>query len=81
MFEEPESHEVYKVEEDISIVDFTKKMLNNYKVKSGYGFYEFVDPEFVEQKKRVMLMDGVSKNSYYNSVNVVLPSYYSRTSE
>ena len=62
-FEEPESHEIYEVEEDISIVDFTKRVKENYKVKAGYGFYEFVDPEFVEQDKRVMLMDGVNKDA------------------
>ena len=37
--------------------------MENYKVKSGFGFYEFVDPEFVEMDKRVMLMDVVSRTT------------------
>ena len=32
-------------------------------MKSGFGFYEFVDPEFVEMDKRVMLMDVVSRTT------------------
>ena len=40
-------------------------------MKSGFGFYEFVDPEFVEIDKRVMLMDVVSRTMKANECVVL----------
>lgn len=36
---------------------------SDYEVKAGYGFYEFVDPEYIGRNKRVILIDKVCLSS------------------
>ena len=42
------------------MVEFGSKIITpDYQVKSGYGFYEFVVPEYIAKNKRVILIDKV----------------------
>ena len=60
VFDEVEEFKLYDVPEDCSVVDFTKhKCLKIFDVAAGYGFYEFVDPEYIDLGKRIMLLDEV----------------------
>ena len=58
-----EEFEVYDITEDTTVVDFTKQKIKNYEVASGYGFYEFIDGEYIEPSKRIMLLDKVNATS------------------
>lgn len=62
-FEEVTDYQLLDVEEDCSVVDFGCKFITqDYEVKAGYGFYEFVDPEYIGRNKRVVLIDKVCPN-------------------
>ena len=42
------------------MVEFGSKVITpDYQVKAGYGFYEFVVPEYIAKNKRVILIDKV----------------------
>lgn len=78
VFDEVEKFKLFDVTEDCSVVDFTKqKSLKIFDVTAGYGFYEFVDPEYIDLGKRIMLLDEVNafttkKASFTLLVNAVL---------
>lgn len=59
-FEEITDYKLIDVEEDCSVVEFgSKNITPDYQVRSGYGFYEFVVPEYIAKNKRVILIDKV----------------------
>lgn len=52
-------YNIYDVEETCYMAEFAKQKIPGFRPELGYGYYEFIQEEFLEPEKEVVLMDKV----------------------
>lgn len=51
--------EIFEVCEETNIVDFANEKVTAYEHSSGYGYFEFIEPEYIQPHQKIIIMKEV----------------------
>ena len=56
---------IYDVDKDCNMTSFGGCNIPGFKIKGGYGYYEFKEPEYIKPHRNVMLVDKVGEFFFF----------------